>query len=364
MPVDVGPQQQQTQAPRAQQQAPADHLQDPLGDQAGLKDSLETQDLSGTPTQAEQLQVAKQGYEQALGSLLGGELFKVVSKELSRSKLEGLAQDAVDDAFSSVSDWLVSQVGASEQAIAKQFTAALEKALAPRVKELLADSGVTDAISDYAVDSPYSMLAAALAGAATYILSNQDLPTLKRKLGLGAGHTLLAKVDLGSTLDIAIRQATASYQYKRGGTSAELSGSYAPEDQATSLQGALKHSDAGGSYGLQGSYTHSEGSEAAALAATYSNQDLSAKLFGRHTRQDGKSLGSVGAELRGKYGADGDASYFATGQYNSDDTWKASAGTSFGDASDGGAWNLEAFAEERANAKDNWGAKLMYQLRF
>lgn len=326
-----------------------------------------------TPTQvgdnafnAEQLklQSAKQTYEQALGSFLGGELFKVVNKELSRDKLEKLAQGAVDDAFGSVRDWLVSQAEPSEQAIARQFGDALKQALEPRVNELIADTGVTDAISDYAMGSPYSMLAAALAGVATYILTNQDIPTVEHKMGLGGGHAILAGLDLGSTLDIAVREVTAGYRYQGGNTTAALNGAYTVDDGSYSVDGNIRHTADSGIYGLEGSYSRSDERTAAALAATYQNDSLSARLFGQSVTEDDKTLNSLGAELRGKYGDGGNASYYATGQYNSDDTWRATAGTSFGNENDGGSWNIEAFGEERAGGRDNWGAQLRYKLRF
>lgn len=326
-----------------------------------------------TPTQvgdnafnAEQLrlQVGRQTYEQALGSFLGGELFDLVSKELSREKLEELAQGAVDDAFESVREWLVAQAEPSEQAIAAQFGTALEQALEPKINELIAQTGLTDAISDFAHESPRTMLAAALAGVATYILTNQDIPTVEHKMGLGGGHAILAGVDLGSTLDIAIRQVTAGYRYKGANTTAELNGTYTVDDGSYSVDGSIRHQADSGIYGLEGSFSQSDARTAAELAATYQNDSLSARLFGQTVTEDDMTRNSLGAELRGKYGDGGNASYYATGQYNSDETWRATLGTSFGNENDRGAWAIEAFGEERAGGQDSFGAQLRYKLRF
>lgn len=309
-----------------------------------------------------QLQNAKQTYEQALGSFLGGELFKVVSKELSEEKLDELAQGAVDDAFEAVKEWLVSKAEPSEAEIAGQFADALEKALEPRIDQLLADTGISAAISDWALESPRTVLAAALAGAATYILTNQDIPDIEHKMGLGGGHAILAGVNLGSTLDIALNTVQVGYSYKGENTSASLGAEYGLQDESLALSGNLTHQTDAGTYSLDGSYNQNTEGMSAELAAAFKNDELSARLFGRYQDTGGQSLGTLGADLRGKYGENGN--YFMGGEYNTDNSWMARGGLSVGDINDGGRWSLEGRAFNEGSGQTNVGAFLGYKLNF
>lgn len=309
-----------------------------------------------------QLQSAKQGYEQSLGVFLGGELYDLVSKELSKDKLDELAQGAVDDAFEKVKEWLVAQAEPSESAIAAKFADALQQALDPRIDQLLADSGVSATISTWAVEHPRSVLAAALAGVATFILTNQDIPDIEHKMGLGGGHALLAGVNLGSTLDIALNTVQVGYSYQGGNTSANLGAEYGLESQNLALSGNLSHQTDAGTYSLDGSYNQSPEAMSAELGAAFKNEELSARLFGRYEQGGGQSLGTLGAEMSGKYGENGN--YFMGGEYRTDESWMARGGLSVGDENDGGAWSLEGRAMNEASGKTNVGAFLGYKLNF
>ena len=309
-----------------------------------------------------QLQSARQSYEQSLGSFLGGELYKLVSKELSQEKLDELAQGAVDDAFEKVKEWLVAQAEPSESAIAAKFSDALQQALDPRIDQLIADSGVSAAISTWAVDHPRSVLAAALAGVATFILTNQDIPDIEHKMGLGGGHAVLAGLNLGSTLDIALNTVKVGYAYNGGNTSASLDAEYGLQDESLAVSGNLSHQTDAGTYSLDGQYNQSPNSMSAELAAAFKNEELSARLFGRYEESGGQSLGTLGAEMRGKYGENGN--YFMGGEYRTDESWMARGGLSVGDVNDRGAWSLEGRATNAANGQTDVGAFLGYKLNF
>ncbi|MFT5586588.1 MAG: hypothetical protein ACI9VR_004187 [Cognaticolwellia sp.] len=323
--------------------------------------STEVSDNAFTGEQL-QLQNAKQSYEQALGSFLGGELFKVVSKELSEEKLDEHARGAVDDAFKAVKEWLVGQAEPSEAAIASQFSDALEKALEPRIEQLLADSNISAAISSWAVDHPRSVLAAALAGAAAYVLSNQDIPDIEHKMGMGGGHAILAGVNLGSTLDIALNTVKLGYAYKGESTTASLDAEYGMQDESLAVTGNLSHQTDAGMFSLDGAYNQMPGSMSAELGAAFQNDDLSARLFGRTQSEGGQTLNTLGADVRGKYGENGN--YYMGGEYRSDESWMARAGLSVGDANENGAWSLEGRAMNEGNGKSNVGAFLGYKLNF
>ena len=309
-----------------------------------------------------QLQTAKQSYEQALGGFLGGELFKVVSKELSEEKLDEHARGVVDDAFKAVKAWLLSQAEPSEADIAAKFSEAMEKALEPRIEQLLTDSNISAAISEWALEHPRSVLAAALAGAAAYILSNQDMPDIEHKMGLGGGHAILAGVNLGSTLDIALNTVKLGYAYKGDSTSASLDAEYGLDDESLAVTGELAHQTDMGTFSLDGSYNQMPGSMSAELGAAFKNDELSARLFGRTERDHGQTLNTLGADVRGKYGETGN--YYMGGEYRSDESWMARAGLSVGDENKGGAWSLEGRAMNQANGKSNIGAFLGYKLKF
>lgn len=309
-----------------------------------------------------QLQNAKQSYEQALGGFLGSELYKVVAKELSEEKLNEHANGAVEDAFKAVKEWLVGQAEPSEAAIAAQFSDALEKALEPRIEQLLADSNIAAAISGWALEHPRTVLAAALAGAATFILTNQDIPDIEHKMGLGGGHALLAGVNLGSTLDIALNTINVGYSYKGENTTASLGAEYGMQDESLAINGNLSHQTDAGTFSLDGNYNQTPDTMSAELAAAFKNEELSARLFGRYEEGGGQSLGTLGAEMRGKYGENGN--YFMGGEYRTDESWMARAGLSVGDINDGGRWSLEGRAMNDASGQTNAGAFLGYKLNF
>lgn len=148
----------------------------------------------------------KLSWREALGNFLGDALYDGLRPALTEESLKKTANDAWNGAVDKVGAWIRSQADTpDESAIAKRFSDELTKALKDKAGSLINFNleGVAEDIADFARKNPELVILGALAGAAAFIATNQSIPDLKQKLGLGkAGKLTVGAKFTGGFLDL------------------------------------------------------------------------------------------------------------------------------------------------------------------
>jgi len=78
---------------------------------------------------------------------------------------------------------------------------------------LMMDSGIAKKISGFLSENKYLVVLAALGAAVKYVLDNGSIPELEKDFNLGGGHSITSSIDLGTTLDIAVKEIEIGYKY-------------------------------------------------------------------------------------------------------------------------------------------------------
>lgn len=242
-----------------------DPLVDPLGD---------ARTAAGTV-------LGKRTWDDALGSFIGGGLYGALAPHLTEAKLTGYAQQAVNAAVGQLASFLKGQVDPDDAAVAKKFTDLLETELGKQAKALMAsDGGGFAEVIGGAVDkNPWLVVLAALAGAATFVLTNQPIPEipLSGEVG-GLKGSVKAKLkggtlDLLKTFDVALQSLEATLAWK---------------------------DDLKASYSYDASQKDGKTTELHKGSLDYKNGGLTTSLYGEHKLLDGVG-GGTKLGLRGAY---------------------------------------------------------------
>ncbi len=334
------------------------------GPQAGAPAPAGKQALVGNEAVQEQLRVrqspGKLTWQAALGESVGGKLYDALSEQLTDDRLLEHANGAVESALSALKGALAGNVKPTEQEAANLFVEHLDGALRKIAQDAVVNSGLSGEIRDLADANPYAVALAAAAGAVAYVLSNQDLPLIEAKLGLGGGHSLVGGVDPGRTMSLALEQVRVGYRYQGDRLAASLNVDRFQDGHA--IDGRVQYNpNPDSQLALAGSHSDRAGVRRSKLDLTYMNRDLAATL-GVERNVGGENPGqSIGASLSSRGGPD-QLQRSLSGTWRDDGSWEAAAG--IGKSDEDSSWSVEAFGGRDRNGNEEAGIRAMYKLRF
>lgn len=314
-----------------------------------LKDRLQQRQSAGKLT-----------WQGALGETLGGKLYDALSAQLTDEALLKHAKSAVDSALGALKGQLAGQVDATEQEAAALLLKELDKALQSIARDAVVGSGLSDGIRDVVDAHPYEIALAAAAGAVAYVLSNQDLPLLESKLGLGGGHALVGGIDPGRTMSLALEQVRVGYRYQGDKVAAHLVGDRFQDGWGA--EGGIQYKpDAGTTLGLEGKHSDRDGKQKSRLDLTYVDPDVAARAWWEKSKGGDGARQAIGASAASR-GGPGELQRHVSGTYRSDGSWEAAAG--IGRTEKDASWSVEAFGGRDAKGNEDMGIRALYKLRF
>ncbi|MFH1464485.1 MAG: hypothetical protein ABIO70_08865 [Pseudomonadota bacterium] len=299
-------------------------------------------------------------WEAALGSTVGGKLYDALAGQLTEDKLVGYANKAVDAAMAKVKAYLQGAADPSEQEAAALFSKEIDNLLRGMARSAVVDTSASEELTALVGGHPYEVALAALAGAAAYVLSNQDIPLIEQKLGLGHGFAIVAGIDVGRTLDLAVEQVRLGLKYSGGGADVSLVGDRF-EDGGWQVTG--KYSQKLGEneqLSVSGTEVQRPGQERSRVDLGYKNENLTAGAFWQRTHKQGGTLDTYGGNLGYKQN---DLNAYVRGQVSSDDSWEVAGGLNkkFGDH---GSLGVEGFGGQDAMGQQNNGVRAMFKWSF
>jgi hypothetical protein len=154
----------------------------------------------------------------------------------SEGALTEYAVDAVDGALSGLRDWLQDQAAPDQTAAAAQFVRELQSRVDTGTRKVMTDYGLAKWLNQH----PEVIVAGALTAAAAYILTNQKIPELKGSVEVADGHSLSGGLDLGTTLEIALRSYQLGYAYSSDSFTASASYTQSLQDDSWKVSGKLE----------------------------------------------------------------------------------------------------------------------------
>lgn len=327
----------------------SDNAQDQVGNQA-------VQEQLGSGASPGRL-----SYRDALGDMLGDALYDQLEDQLTDDKLLEHANGAVDSAMGTLEEYFHNNSAPSDHEAATMFVQALQQEIQGVAQRAVVDSGFSEGVRDFVDDNPYLVASAAVAGAVAYVLSNQDIPLIEQKVGLGGGHALLAGVDIGRTMDLALEQVRVGYRYTGGGSRGEITGDYF-EDGGWQVKGAFSQAlDPGEQVRLQGLHVDRPGEERSRLDLSYTNPNLAAstyweRMYGEQTVDAfGGSISTVAQDPH-------DLNAYLRGEYRTDGSWESAGGLSRNEGS--WDWGVEGYAGQNAAGQSDSGIRAMLNWRF
>lgn len=324
--------------------------QDQLGNQA-MQDQL---GLSGDAP-------GRLSYRDALGDLVGDALYDQLEDQLTDDKLVEHAEGAVDAALDTLQSYFRDNAAPSDQEAAELFVAALRLQIDGLAQQAVVDSGFSQGVRDVVDDNPYLIASAAVAGAVAYVLSNQDLPLLEHKVGLGGGHALLAGVDVGRTMDLALEQVRVGYRYVGGADRASVTAD-GFQDGGWQVQGAFERTlDPGEQVRLQGLHVDRPGEERSRMDLSYSNPSMAASAYWERMHGE-QTVDAFGGALSTMNTRPGDLNGYLRGEYRTDGSWESAGGLSR--EQDDLRWSVEGFAGQDAFGRQDHGVRAMLNWRF
>lgn len=278
--VDVQRKQDAQHTPSTERSPAQPGLEDPLGDPLtvqmdGEDDGVKERTGKGTDSGA-------MSWSSAMGEFIGGGLYKLVAGEVSEAKLAGHATGAVNSAVGEFEKWLKTQTSTPDEAAAtKQLAGEIKKHLGAKAKALMDEDGGdwANKIGEFTDKNPWIIASAAMAAAATYVLTNQKIPAMKVPISLGDA----GKLAVGATLDGGMMDL-----FKGDVFLSEMTASYASKDGA--LKVSAKHKSTEDDSG--GTLTEQE------MALKLVEDDTYAELYGSRKLDDGDmTSGKLGMKV-------------------------------------------------------------------
>ena len=295
-------------------------------------------------------------WKAALGEKLGGKLYGALSAQLTDEKLSGHAAKAVDAALAQVRKALEGQVKPSEEEAVQLFLAEIDKQVTGLATEAVTASGLSQGIRDYADVHPYEIALAAIAGAVAYVASNQDLPLLEAKLGLGGDHSLVGGIDPGRTMKLAVEQLRVGYRYQGDHVAAYLNAD--KFQNGYGIAGGAQYTNGDRQMGISGSHTERDGKRTSRLDLSYQDADMQAGLGLQGSTGNPSSVTASIADRP----QPGQLQRSLRGPYRDDGSWEAAAG--IGQQKKSSGWQVEAFAGEDARGNRDSGVRALFKLSF
>lgn len=296
----------------------------------------------------------------ALGETLGGRLYDALAPQLTDDRLLGHANRLVDQALESVRGYLQGSVTPSDEDLVAAIMRELDPAMRAVARQAVVDSGLTDEIRDAVDDNPELVALAAVAGAVAYVLSNQDIPLLEQRLGLGGGHSLLVGVDPGRTLALALEQVRVGYVFNGDRLAARLTADVFQDGWSAAAEATAQLGE-GESVTVSGSHTDRAGQQTSQADLRYQNPDLTAGVgwqYSQGTDRPGHSLtGSVTQR-----GQAGDILGRVSGNWHDDGAWNVGAGVQ--QQRGAMSWGAEVYGGQAIGGATDAGVRATFQLRF
>ena len=137
----------------------------------------------------------------------------VINDLISEKSIQKYARSIVDSAAGSLKNFLKSNVDAQDHDAASMFSNAIRGEMRNYSDAIMMDAGVAQKISGFLSENKFLVITAALGAAVKYVLDNEKLPELKKEFELGGGHSISTSIDIGTTLDIAVREIELGYRY-------------------------------------------------------------------------------------------------------------------------------------------------------
>jgi hypothetical protein len=173
--------------------------------------------------------------EQSSNSSLSS--FESTWKEItSEGAITEYAVDAVDGALADVRAWIRAQAEPDQAAAAAQFVRTLQGQIDASTRKVMTDYGISQWISQ----QPELIVSGALTAAAAYVITNQKIPELEGSVELAEGHSLSGGVDLGTTLDIAVKSLQLGYSYTSETVNARANYNQDLQDGSWNVSGRLE----------------------------------------------------------------------------------------------------------------------------
>jgi len=302
-------------------------------------------------------------WDAALGSTVGGRLYDLLADQLTEDKLVGHANKAVDAAMGKLKGYIAGAAEPSEQEAAALFTQHLDTTLRGLARQAVVDTNASAELRDLVGGHPYEVALAALAGAVAYVLSNQDLPLIEQKIGLGGGFAIVAGIDVGRTMALAVEQVRVGLKYTGGGAEVTVQGD-AFQDGGWQLQGqyAQKLSPTE-QLSLSGLHVQRPGEDRSRIDLGYKAENLTAGAYWERTHKDNVTLdtygGSLGVQGRGPDPLQG----YMRGRVSSDNSWEAAGGLSK-KFNDSGSLSVEGYAGQNALGQRDSGVRALFKWTF
>ncbi len=165
---------------------------------------------------------------------------------ISEKKITDQARSLVRSAGSSLRKFLQSNAAASDQEAAAMFAQAIQGEMQRHTTTLMVDAGVSEKISHFLSDNKYLVVMAALGAAVKYVLDNERLPELEKSFELGDGHSISGSIDMGRTLDIALKEIEIGYKYAADRFRASVEANHNFDNGEWGVNGSMAYQLGGG----------------------------------------------------------------------------------------------------------------------
>ncbi len=321
------------------------------------------QNQLGNDAVQQQLQAVSPGrlsWTGALGETLGGKLYDAMAPQLTDDKLLGHANSIVAAAIEALRGEVNGSVTPTDQEAAALFVTHLDAAMRTAARQAVVASGLSQGIRDFADAHPFEVALAAVAGAVAFVLSNQDIPLLSTKLGLGGGHGLVVGIDPGRTLALTVEQVRVGYTFSGDNLAAQLTADVYPDGHAVAGNVSVNPTE-DSSVDLSGSHTDRAGTQLSRVDLRYNRPELSAGL-GWQNQVGGPTPGQSLTGSISQRGAPGSVLGQASGLWHESGAWNAGLGV--GQTQGNASWSVEGYTGQTSAGTMDTGVRAMFRLRF
>ena len=290
-----------------------------VGNQAAVGQSAELTGATGGPgsAAAEQAKEAKRvakaqaDWEGILGEKLGGKLFELIRKHVSYGELTGHAHTASKGLADALAKGpaKATEAGAAggimDEASEAEAVNKLLAAFAPAIQEAIdkwikSESGqkLFTGISEWVEEHPRTILGlagAAIIGAAVgAYLSNMNPGEFDETFKISEKWSAGGSLDLPGLQDImnqGVEAASLFVEYKGKEVTGKITGTYSAEN-GSEVSGELAY--ASGPWSAKGAGKYSDKGHEASASLSYANDGVTAGVTGKHTGEGHEVTGQVG----------------------------------------------------------------------
>jgi hypothetical protein len=303
----------------------------------------------------------KAAYSDFLGQMLGSKVYEMLAGEIDDAALTKQAEKIVASGVAALRDYLSQQIEPDDKAAAEHFYKAIDSAISDLAKDAIVEGNIGSGVGQFVDTNPELVTSALVAGAVAYIVTNQDLPTLKKTF-TGKMGSLSTAVDLGSTLNIAVERIQVKYKYKGDGNTFQVMGEVQPEKGDWKAQGSYRRDiHAGEHLTLSGLQTQTGEETRQRLGLDYTNNAWQTGAAYERNREG--ALDPVHAASAYLNYKNDDLSGHLRGTVRSDQSWDTSLGLTqqTGDRS----WGVEGYAKEGPGGTGtDYGGRVFFKWQF